>query len=98
MILMERLLHAYHTEGLNVAEPQTLERLGNEAGLDRTDVHTMLGGECRAPQPGVRRPEHARRSRHRWTVRIYLGLSVLGSVAGRFGFCSTFHSASSTTT
>ncbi|MDG4809886.1 DsbA family oxidoreductase [Micromonospora sp. WMMD1120] len=42
--MVERLLHAYHTEGLDIAEPQTLERLGNAAGLDPGDVRTLLGG------------------------------------------------------
>ncbi|MEU7399569.1 DsbA family oxidoreductase, partial [Streptomyces albogriseolus] len=48
--MMERLFHAYHTEGLNVAEPQTLDRLGDEAGLDPADVRTLLGGNDYAEQ------------------------------------------------
>lgn len=48
--MMERLFHAYHTEGLNVAESHTLERLGNDAGLDPTDVRTLLGGNDYAAQ------------------------------------------------
>lgn len=48
--MMERLFHAYHTEGLNVAEPQTLERLGIEAGLDPADIHTLLRGNDYAEQ------------------------------------------------
>ncbi|MDI6098906.1 DsbA family oxidoreductase [Actinoplanes sp. NEAU-A12] len=56
--MMERLFHGYHTEGLNVAEPQTLERLGDEAGLDPADVRTLLGGndyaeEVRADERGA---------------------------------------------
>ncbi|WP_433369369.1 DsbA family oxidoreductase [Streptosporangium sp. CA-115845] len=45
---MERLLRAYHTEGLNIADPQTLERLGVEAGLDTTEVRTTLAGDAYA--------------------------------------------------
>jgi predicted DsbA family dithiol-disulfide isomerase len=48
--MTERLLHAYHTEGLNIAEPQILERLGNAAGLDPSDVRTLLGGNDYAQQ------------------------------------------------
>lgn len=46
--MMERLLHAYHTEGLNVADPETLERLGTEAGLDASDVRALLGDDTYA--------------------------------------------------
>ncbi|GAB3141262.1 protein disulfide isomerase FrnE [Micromonospora sonneratiae] len=46
--MMERLLHAYHTEGLNVADPETLEQLGIEAGLAPTDVRDLLGGDDHA--------------------------------------------------
>ncbi|WP_329087624.1 MULTISPECIES: DsbA family oxidoreductase [unclassified Streptosporangium] len=46
--VMERLLRAYHTEGLNIADPQTLERLGVEAGLDATEVRATLGGDAYA--------------------------------------------------
>ncbi|MEJ3749522.1 DsbA family oxidoreductase [Actinomycetes bacterium KLBMP 9797] len=46
--MMERLLYAYHTEGLNVAEPQTLERLGIETGLGVADVRTLLSGDAYA--------------------------------------------------
>ncbi|WP_240810194.1 DsbA family oxidoreductase [Actinomadura sp. WMMA1423] len=42
--MMERLLRAYHTEGLNVADPQVLQRLGEEAGLDAEDVRAVLAG------------------------------------------------------
>ncbi|GAB1689955.1 DsbA family protein [Krasilnikovia sp. M28-CT-15] len=48
--MMERLFQAYHTEGLNVAEPQTLERLGDEVGLDPADVRKLLGGNDYAKQ------------------------------------------------
>lgn len=43
--VMERLLRAYHTEGLNVADPRVLRRLGGEAGLADADVHALLTGD-----------------------------------------------------
>lgn len=43
--MMERLLHAYHTEGLNVADPQVLQRLGGEAGLADTEIRALLATE-----------------------------------------------------
>jgi predicted DsbA family dithiol-disulfide isomerase len=46
--MMERLLHGYHTEGLNVADPQILARLGAEAGLDATEVRALLAGNAHA--------------------------------------------------
>ncbi|GIH94257.1 DsbA family protein [Planobispora siamensis] len=42
--MMELLLHAYHTEGRNVADPQVLQRLGGEAGLDTGEVRAALEG------------------------------------------------------
>ncbi|MDR6318488.1 putative DsbA family dithiol-disulfide isomerase [Actinoplanes couchii] len=48
--MMEHLFHAYHTEGFDVAEPQTLERLGDEVGLDPAEVRTLLGGNDHAEQ------------------------------------------------
>ncbi|SEH01237.1 Predicted dithiol-disulfide isomerase, DsbA family [Nonomuraea solani] len=46
--MRERLLRAYHTEGLNVADPQVLRRLGEEAGLDGGRVGAMLAGDDHA--------------------------------------------------
>ncbi|WP_043635961.1 DsbA family oxidoreductase [Nonomuraea candida] len=43
--MMERLLHAYHTEGLNVADPRVLEALGGEAGVDAGRVRGVLAGD-----------------------------------------------------
>ncbi|WP_067185563.1 DsbA family oxidoreductase [Microtetraspora niveoalba] len=43
--MMELLLHAYHTEGLNVADARVLQRLGREAGLDAGEVHAVLDGD-----------------------------------------------------
>jgi predicted DsbA family dithiol-disulfide isomerase len=43
--MMELLLHAYHTAGLNVADPQVLLRLGGEAGLDTGEVRAVLDGD-----------------------------------------------------
>lgn len=40
--VMERLMQAYQSEGANVADPNTLVRLGVEAGLDEADVRTLL--------------------------------------------------------
>ncbi|NJP90960.1 DsbA family oxidoreductase [Nonomuraea sp. FMUSA5-5] len=42
---MMELLHAYHTEGHNVADPQVLRRLGGEAGLDIGEVRSVLDGD-----------------------------------------------------
>ncbi|WP_049570264.1 DsbA family oxidoreductase [Nonomuraea sp. SBT364] len=46
--MMERLLRAYHTEGLNVADPDVLRRLGGETGLDTGEVGAMLAGDDHA--------------------------------------------------
>jgi predicted DsbA family dithiol-disulfide isomerase len=46
--MMERLLHSYHTEGLNVADPQVLARSGVEAGLDATEVRALVAGDTHA--------------------------------------------------
>jgi predicted DsbA family dithiol-disulfide isomerase len=43
--MMELLLHAYHTEGRNVADAQVLQRLGGEAGLDTGEVRAVLDGD-----------------------------------------------------
>ncbi|MFI0423728.1 DsbA family oxidoreductase [Spongiactinospora sp. 9N601] len=48
--MMERLLHGYHTEGLNVADPQVLLRLGGEAGLEAAEVRAVLAGDDHADQ------------------------------------------------
>ncbi|MFG2085869.1 MULTISPECIES: DsbA family protein [unclassified Spirillospora] len=48
--MMERLLGAYHSEGLNVADPQILQRLGEEAGLDAARVRAVLAGDDYAGQ------------------------------------------------
>ncbi|REE97385.1 DsbA family oxidoreductase [Thermomonospora umbrina] len=46
--MMERLLRAYHSEGLNVADPQVLRRLGGDAGLDDDEVRVVLAGAAYA--------------------------------------------------
>ncbi|MFB4313560.1 DsbA family protein [Actinomadura sp. 21ATH] len=46
--MMELLLHGYHTEGLNVADAQVLQRLGGEAGLDGDEVSAVLDGDGHA--------------------------------------------------
>lgn len=48
--MMELLLHAYHTEGLNVADVQVLRRLGDQAGLDGDEVRAVLAGDDYADQ------------------------------------------------
>ncbi|TMR96279.1 DsbA family oxidoreductase [Nonomuraea basaltis] len=48
--MMELLLHAYHTEGINVADPQLLQRLGGEAGLNTDEVRAVLAGDDYADQ------------------------------------------------
>jgi predicted DsbA family dithiol-disulfide isomerase len=47
---MERLLRAYHTEGLNVADAEVLRQLGGEAGLDGDEVRAVLAGDDYAEQ------------------------------------------------
>jgi len=48
--MMERLLRAYHTEGCNVADQETLVRLGVEAGLVAADVRALMDGDAYADQ------------------------------------------------
>ncbi|MFC6883927.1 MULTISPECIES: DsbA family oxidoreductase [Actinomadura] len=43
--MMERLLRAYHTEGLNIADRAVLTRLGVATGLDEPDVAATLSGD-----------------------------------------------------
>ncbi len=43
--VMERLMQAYQSEGANVADPETLVRLGAEGGLDEADVRAMLASD-----------------------------------------------------
>ncbi|GAA3442361.1 DsbA family oxidoreductase [Planomonospora venezuelensis] len=43
--MMERLLRAYHTEGLNVADLQVLRFLGGETGLADDEVRAVLTGD-----------------------------------------------------
>ncbi|RST21445.1 DsbA family oxidoreductase [Streptomyces sp. WAC04770] len=42
--VLERLLHGYHTEGLDIASHEVLEKLGVEAGLEPSAVRRMLEG------------------------------------------------------
>lgn len=48
--MMEILLRSYHTEGLNVTDPQVLRRLGREALLDADQVRAVLSGDDYAEQ------------------------------------------------
>ncbi|MFC9977568.1 DsbA family oxidoreductase [Spirillospora sp. NPDC127200] len=43
--MAERLLYAYHTEGLNIADPEVLTRLGTEAGMEPAAVRAVLEGD-----------------------------------------------------
>ncbi|MEU7901156.1 DsbA family oxidoreductase [Nonomuraea sp. NPDC049152] len=62
--MLERLLHGYHTEGRNIADPDVLQVLGVEAGLDPAGVGDLLSGDAfsgevraderRAIQRGIR--------------------------------------------
>ena len=44
--VMERLLRGYLCEGLNVSDPDVLERLSAEAGLDAARVRDVLSGDA----------------------------------------------------
>jgi predicted DsbA family dithiol-disulfide isomerase len=57
--LKERLLRAYFTEGAPIGEPETLEQLAAEVGLDRTEVAETLAGDRFAQE--VRDDEHSAR-------------------------------------
>ncbi|MEU1730147.1 DsbA family oxidoreductase [Streptosporangium sp. NPDC020145] len=46
--VMERLLRAYLCEGGNVSDPEVLERVGVEAGLDAGQVRALLDGDAYA--------------------------------------------------
>lgn len=48
--VMSRLMHAYHGEGLNVADHEVLVRLGTEAGLDEAELRAMLAGDAYAAE------------------------------------------------
>ncbi len=48
--VMVRLMQAYQSEGANVADPETLVRLGTEAGLEEADVRELLAGDAYAAE------------------------------------------------
>ncbi|MFG3437243.1 DsbA family oxidoreductase [Nonomuraea sp. NPDC047897] len=62
--VLERLLHGYHTQARNIADPEVLQALGVEAGLDQAQVGELLTGDAftaevrdderRAAQRGIR--------------------------------------------
>jgi predicted DsbA family dithiol-disulfide isomerase len=54
--LVASLLHAYHTEGRDVADPRVLESIGTAAGLPRAEVRAVLAGD--AYGDAVRADEH----------------------------------------
>jgi predicted DsbA family dithiol-disulfide isomerase len=73
--MMEQLLRAYHTDGLNVADPQVLQRLGGAAGLSGTEIRTVLAGDAYA--------ERVRADRRRATD---LGVTSVPSLVINAGF------------
>ncbi|MGW0792634.1 DsbA family oxidoreductase [Streptomyces sp. NPDC002911] len=48
--VLEALFHAYHTQGLNVADHTVLSDLAAGAGLDTGDVRELLAGDVYAAQ------------------------------------------------
>jgi predicted DsbA family dithiol-disulfide isomerase len=48
--MKERLMRAYFTEGESLADPETLERLGTEAGLDPSRVREVVGSDAFAAE------------------------------------------------
>ncbi|CAM3893095.1 DsbA family protein [Kibdelosporangium persicum] len=44
----ESLLRGFHTEGLDIADSETLSDLGTRAGLPQADVHELLTGDRHA--------------------------------------------------
>ncbi|MGD0673889.1 MAG: DsbA family oxidoreductase [Polyangiaceae bacterium] len=54
-LAQERLMRAYFTDGLAVADPGVLAGLGDEMGLDRNDVHDVLASDAYSGE--VRRDE-----------------------------------------
>ncbi|NIH83504.1 DsbA family oxidoreductase [Amycolatopsis granulosa] len=62
--VLERLMHGYHTEGRNIADPDVLQTLATEAGLDPTQTGKLLhsdafadavrADERRADERGIR--------------------------------------------
>ncbi len=57
--MLERLLRAYHTEALDIADRSTLESLGVEVGLDASEVSEVLASNAYAAE--VRRDEQRAR-------------------------------------
>ncbi|MGC4747463.1 DsbA family oxidoreductase [Micromonospora sp. DT201] len=43
--MVEQVLRAYHADGLNVADPKVLRRLGGDAGLADAEVRAVLAGD-----------------------------------------------------
>ncbi|RSM91804.1 DsbA family oxidoreductase [Kibdelosporangium aridum] len=44
----ETMLRAYHTEGRDIADPETLTELGIKAGLPKTDLQDLLNSDTHA--------------------------------------------------
>jgi predicted DsbA family dithiol-disulfide isomerase len=49
-VMQERLFRAYFNEGLSLADPETLLRLGGEVGLAQEDLRQMLAGDAWAAE------------------------------------------------
>jgi predicted DsbA family dithiol-disulfide isomerase len=60
----ERLLHAYFIEGESLGDPDTLARLGGEAGLDGAEVRRVLAGDAYAAAVRADEEEAARNGIH----------------------------------
>ncbi|MGI5164158.1 DsbA family oxidoreductase [Spirillospora sp. CA-253888] len=59
--MVERLLYAYHTEGLNIGDPEVLISLGAEVGMEPAAVRAVLEGDWYGEQ--VRGDERRGRER-----------------------------------
>ncbi|WP_207946081.1 DsbA family oxidoreductase [Actinomadura sp. 7K534] len=53
--MLEHLLTAYHTDGLNIADPRVLEHLGTRAGLELDHVRALLPGTLSPTRSGPMR-------------------------------------------
>lgn len=60
----ERLLRAYFTEGESIGDPDTLARMGAEAGLDGGEVRRVLAGDAYAGAVRADEEEAARNGIH----------------------------------
>lgn len=82
--MKERLLRAYMTEGEPIGEPEVLERLAVEVGLDAQEVHAMLASD--ACKKEVRADEAEARALQISGVPFFV-------IAGRYGLSGAQPSA-----